>query len=396
MINKAPAVTTKTSLSICLVSHGHLCSNSGQHVYSIAKELAGYGYRIALCIPRNSEQKQNRQEDIDIFSFNEYLDVVGERPPVLVHLWTPRESIRKFYLKLISVCTFNIPYIVHLEDNEMCILQEHANVSAQDIKDVMLGKNTIAVPDHCTHPLHGKLFIENANGLTSLISSLTAALPASQPKATFWPGFDASFAVQRSADELSNFRSSLNLPDDVYITAYTGNVHQSNVEEVRSLYIAVALVNRMGVPLKLIRTGKDFVSLSEHGDDVLHKHTVELGIVSQGDLPKILQLTDILIQPGKVDEWNSYRVPSKLPEYLISGRPVILPEVNLGKILKNNEEALILNAANAEQIAAMLIEWLPRKRDRALIGLNGAKFAKKHLNWSVATKIINDLYFKII
>ena len=56
-------------------------------------------------------------------------------------------------------------------------------------------------------------------------------------------------------------------------------MHESNVAEVRSLYLAVALANRMGLPMRLVRTGLDFVPLAEHGEDLLRAHAHELGFV---------------------------------------------------------------------------------------------------------------------
>ena len=47
-------------------------------------------------------------------------------------------------------------------------------------------------------------------------------------------------------------------------------------------------------------------------------------------LPALLRLADVLVQPGESNRFNTHRLPSKLPEFLASGRPVIMPRANLG------------------------------------------------------------------
>ncbi len=391
-----PIPAPSNSSPICLACHGPVTSNSGRHVFAIASELAALGYKIALCVPKVSAADPEMPERVVLYDFERYLKTVRDEPPALVHLWTPRELMQEFYRKINKQCHTVLPYVVHLEDNETLILQDQANLSAETVRDVMNGVLAIDVPAHLTHPLRGKQFLEGASGVTALISSLVDALPASMPRAVFWPGFDPCFALQPEADVVRDLRSSLGIPNGCYVTAYTGNVHSSNVDEVRSLYIAVAIVNRMGLPLKLVRTGTDYVRLAEHGDAVLRQHAIDLGMVPQETLPALLHLSDILVQPGRIDDWNSFRVPSKLPEYLASARPVILPRVNLGTVLKNEENALVLEHAIAETIASTLLEWLPRKSDLEAIGSNGAAFAKSRLTWCQAADLIHHLYSPIL
>ena len=172
-------------------------------------------------------------------------------------------------------------------------------------------------------------------------------------------------------------------------------MHFSNADEIRSLYIAVALVNRMGMPLTLIRTGDDSVPLAEHGADLLKENAIELGRVPKVRLPLLLQLADVLVQPGLNDRWNRMRVPSKLPEFLVSGRPVVLPRANLGAVLQTEKNAFVLEDATASSIADTLIMSLPDKNLRERIGFNGRKFALEHLQWNKAALSVENLYNEI-
>ena len=299
--------------------------------------------------------------------------------------------MRLFYQELCRRFGENLPYIVHLEDNETLLLQQQMRLSADDITDVREGLRPLSVPNHLTHPLHGEQFIAGAAGVTALIDALVSHIPMATPTAVFWPGFDPIFAKRRpEAGDV--IRRRFRIPDTCFLTTYTGNVHSSNVDEVRSLYVAVAIANRMGLPLKLIRTGIDYVPLTDHGSDELRAHAIELGMVARDELPNLVHAADILVQPGRVDVWNSFRVPSKLPDFLASGRPVMLPRVNLGTILTHGHNAIVLPEATAERIAASLLEWLPRRSRLVAIGAAGAMFAKDSLAWPRAGATVTALY----
>ena len=76
------------------------------------------------------------------------------------------------------------------------------------------------------------------------------------------------------------------------------------------------------------------------------------------EVPGYLALADAYVQPGAPDDFNRYRLPSKLPEFLAMGRPVILPACNLGDELADGEDALLLREGDALEIAARIEQLL--------------------------------------
>ena len=60
------------------------------------------------------------------------------------------------------------------------------------------------------------------------------------------------------------------------------------------------------------------------------------------EIPRYLALADAFVQPGAPDEFNRYRLPSKVAEFLAMGRPVILPRCNIGNELTEGENAMLL------------------------------------------------------
>ena len=381
--------------NIWLACHGPLDSNSGHHVLAVANELGRRGNSIIACAPEHASENVKIENGVKFYTFAELVNGAMRTPPDLVHIWTPREKMREFYREICKQFAANIPYIIHREDNELVILADHMRISSDEIDEVCHGLRTLEVPSHLTHPVYGRKMLESASGVTALIESLTVDLPAGLPNKVFPPGFDPIFSIPiLNAGRI--VRERLGISSKTSLVTYTGNVHESNVAEVRSLYLAIALANRMGTPVKLLRTGLDFVQLDSHGHEELRKHEINLGFVPRDDLPLLVHAADILIQPGADDDWNARRFPSKLPDFLVSGRPVMLPKTNLGTILQDGLNAIVLPKGNAQAITAGLLELLPRTDYLQKIGAGGRAFAEKYLKWSKAVDNVDELYRRIL
>ena len=133
---------------------------------------------------------------------------------------------------------------------------------------------------------------------------------------------------------------------------YTGNIHDSNVSEVRSLYLAVGVLRDEGLPVRLVKTGNNRVDMSWATEAGLGEVVLDLGFVARERVWQLLALADALVQPGGPNAFNDYRFPSKLPDYLVSGKPVVLPNTNIGRYLRDGVDALLLQRESAADIAA--------------------------------------------
>lgn len=381
---------------VCLVCHGAPSSNSGRHVLALSVELAKLGWDILACFPSLDGQRPYAPLGITVYSYDEFFESTFRDSPVLYHYWTPREIVRQFGKRIADVGVLHPKYLVHFEDDESILLRDQLGSGEKDVSWVKQGRPA-TIPLHLTHPMLGKEFVTQATALTALTRELLLGQPE-LPHAVFWPGYDSAFESLVDPFELSCVKSRLNIPEANYVLTYTGNVHPSNRNEVLSLYLAVALVNRKGLPLTLIRTGENAVPLTNEPREALaiSQNVVELGRVPKSRLPALLQAADILVQPGLDDPWNQRRVPSKLAEFLVSGRAVILPRSNLGSILSDGINALVLPHATAENIAMSLLRWLTDVKARDAIGKQGREFAMQKLQWSLAALKVSSLYEQIL
>jgi glycosyltransferase involved in cell wall biosynthesis len=218
-------------------------------------------------------------------------------------------------------------------------------------------------------------------------------VPEGIPTLTLWPGVESNLFFPRPADP--DRIHKYDIPMNSIVLCYTGNVHAANANEVRSLYLAVAMLNREGTPTVLLRAGKDYYDFLGADDSWVRRYVRELGYVKNTEIPEILALADLLIQPGRADEFNNYRFPSKLPEFLAMGKPVILPATNVGCFIEHMSQAIVLPVADALHIieAVKLVMGDRALYDRLADG--AVKFAKQHLDWRANSQKLYQFYTQL-
>src|ERR1035438_1397016 len=117
-------------------------------------------------------------------------------------------------------------------------------------------------------------------------------------------------------------------------------------------------LRRKGVPVKLLKSGWNYIADKLWIDQAIQCGAViDLGFLPRSDVPSLLAVADVLVQPGRPDRFNEYRFPCKLPEFLVSGKPVVLPKTNLGRFVRPDIEAVLLEYGDGLEIAKQ-VEWL--------------------------------------
>lgn len=356
--------------NVLLISHCDFTGNSGLSVYAMATDLSRRGFSVAIAIPGNV--KSVRDLGQPTFPVASYRDVTrgrlrfsNGRGLELIHAFTPREPVRRLVTELVHA--HSCRYVVHLEDNESAIIGGRSD------------------------PARTAEFLSGAAGVTVAIDRLLELKPADVPGAVVWPGFDeAILSPRRSREEVRRLLAVE--PSDVVIV-YPGNIHASNLEDVQSLYRSVQALRSSGYRAVLVKTGWDFVHRSSLPS--LGSSSRELGWVAREHVPELLSAADVLVQPGRSDPYNDYRFPSKLPEFLASGRPVVLPRTNIGLGLRDGQEALLLQQGSADEISRKVAALIDDAELRAVIGEGGRAFALRELRWSKSVDAVVDLYLRL-
>jgi glycosyltransferase involved in cell wall biosynthesis len=140
----------------------------------------------------------------------------------------------------------------------------------------------------------------------------------------------------------------------------------------------------------LVRTGWRFIPRSRLPR--LDGGLLDLGWVARAHVPDLLAAADILVQPGSGGEFNDYRFPCKLPEFLASGRPVVLPRTNIGLHLEDRVEAVLLDRGDPDEIVEKVAFLADNPTLRTEIGERSRAFALRELRWSTNVRLIIELY----
>jgi glycosyltransferase involved in cell wall biosynthesis len=377
-------------VNILFVLYYDFEANSAIHVHNFASQLAAFGHGVAVTVPQNKTSCENLgPRNYAVANFSE---IDGDwsrlfkdaRPPELVHAWTPRENVRRLCGHLKRLCSFEL--CLHLEDNEETIFEANLQVSFSEAAAMPEAE----ISPSFVHPRLYQQFLAEASGLTIIMDRLEKFVPSATPRLLLWPG--ASSELFHAGPKDKTLFEELRIPVNSTVLCYTGNVHAANAREVRSLYLAVAMLNREGVPTTLVRAGRDYYPFLGPDEQWARKYSVELGYVKHTEIGRVLSLADFLIQPGTANEFNDFRLPSKLPEFFAMGRPVLLPRTNLGRFVEHGVHAWVLPKVDALGIVQTIIRLL---KDPALVqrlSKGALDFYSQNFRWEKSAHALEGFY----
>lgn len=368
-------------------------ANSAVHVHNFANQLTALGHSTAVAIPEDTDRGASLGEQN--YSVHRFDQIEGDwarvfadgRGPDVVHAWTPRENVRLFCEKLAGFCAFSL--LVHLEDNEELILEVNLGTSFEKLAH----SRSAEIPANLSHPRNYRAFIASAAGVTMIMDRLERFVPPETPRLILWPGADEQLFFPRPRD--SALLEQLGISAETVVLCYTGNVHSANARDVRSLYLAAAILDREGTPARLVRTGRDFCPFLGPDEEWAHRVSVELGHVEYREIPAILSLANVLVQPGTDNAFNEFRLPGKLPEFFAMDRPVIIPRSNVGRFARHGEEAWVLDKVDALGIVDAVLELRANKPLSERLAAGATAFCREHFNWKTNAGALAEFYDRI-
>jgi glycosyltransferase involved in cell wall biosynthesis len=377
--------------NVLLISHCDFTGNSALHVYRIGAELHARGLSPVIAVPDDPETVEDLgRPPFHVVSYGDVragqLRFPDGRGPDLVHAFTPRERVRKLASALVAAV--RCPYVVHLEDNDLAVLSAELDTPIDQLQELPAALLDRFVGPGQVHPQRGPHFVRRAAGVSVVIDALLELTPADLPAAVVKPGFDE--AVLSPDRDRADVRAELGIRPEDCAVVYTGTINTANLSDMRRLYVALAALRRDGHPIVFVRTGwnaPDAPELRHLGDGVRN-----LGWVPRASLPAVLAAADVLVQPGVPGPFNDYRFPAKLPDFLASGKPVIVSRTNLGRVLEDGREALVLESGNAAEIYRAIESLLADPRRASEIGEHGREFALRELRWSTSVDALEVLY----
>ena len=382
---------SRSTRNVLLISHCDFTGNSALHTYRIALELHTRGYSPVIAVPGDPETVEDLGRPP--FAVVSYRDAHSDRlrfpdgrGPDLVHAFTPRERVRKLATHVVA--TVRCPYVVHLEDNDRAVLSAKVERRVEDLEQLPAQVLDDFIGAAQVHPLRGPHFVERASGISVVIDRLLELAPTDIPAAVVTPGFDEAFVSPETPGE--KIRAEFGIRPDDHVVVYTGTIHTANVADMRRFYVALSALRREGHPIVFVKTGwnaPDAPELEQLGDWARN-----LGWVPRAALPGLLAAADVLVQPGVPGPFNDYRFPAKLPDFLASGKPVILARTNVGLELEDGREALVLEHGTSAEIHDAIAQLRDQPDLARRIGEQGRAFALRRLRWASSVDRVESLY----
>ena len=371
-------------MKVLYIVHGPYDCNSGVQIFHFANELVDLGVEAAVSAPGPAERIRRVGEPrFELLAPDELRARRGRFD--LIHAWTPRELVRRLAER--AGAGAGTPLVIHLEDNEELLLAAHAGMPYEQIARLPERWQSRLNGDGAVHPARYPRFMRSAAATTVITTALARFAPGEWE--LLRPGVDHE---RFSPEGPKVDRAELGIGDDEFVIVYPGNLHTPNEHDMFSLYLAAGLLRRRGQPVRLVRLGSDFTEGPDVSFAALRDGVIELPSKPWTEVPAYLRIADALVQPGPPSDFNRYRLPAKVPEFLAMGKPVLLPECNVGEELTDGVEALLLRVGNATEIVERLEPLIADPELRRAIGARGREFARRAFDWRASSLGLADLY----
>ncbi len=115
----------------------------------------------------------------------------------------------------------------------------------------------------------------------------------------------------------------------------------------------------------LVKTGSNHAAQEKLKQAQDEGYLIDLGIVSRSEIHSLLNLADVLVQPGQTDA-GVQRLPLPLQATGVpkaTGKPVVLPKTNLWQYLRDGENCLLMETGDpVVEIADRVQRFLLQER----------------------------------
>ncbi len=228
------------------------------------------------------------------------------------------------------------------------------------------------------HPLLYRRMVRRAGGFDAIVPTLAAAVSERYgiECESILPAIPEGSPARASGD----LRRRLGLPEAGPLVLYTGSVYRAQYPDLEMLLRAFAEIAEGHPDAQLVHTGR---IAPRYAQDRLRAitgagaaRTHFLGFLEDpGDVEALLAEAAVLVQPGAPTDFNRLRLPAKVHDYLLAGRPTVTFGVGFGELLHDRVDA-VLTASGEPSELAQAVGWVLADGDRAeAIGRRGRERA---------------------
>ncbi len=179
---------------------------------------------------------------------------------------------------------------------------------------------------------------------------------------------------------------------------YAGRIGLGIESSLELIVKAIEQVNReFNISIKFILQTQDCPRWIGSYNNVVHNN-----FVSYSDLPKVFSQADFLLLPydftPKSIKYIRYSMPTKAPEYMVSGTPIIIfaPEVTaIVKYARKEEWAKVITENKISEVAESIRQLIKSKDLRRQIGQNAIKTAEKNHNSTIVKNKFQEVIISL-
>ncbi len=201
--------------------------------------------------------------------------------------------------------------------------------------------------------------------------------------------------IKAIPEETARLSLGQKLPEKTKILGYLGYLWSVNAD---LLFQAVRLVKKtIHQPFKLLLIGNHRVNLAKLLPDDLKDDVIETGWISYEDVNLYLCASDVLILPLKRTPVSDNIWPSKLNDYLASGRPIVATDMQILKVVHQKNNFGYLTDDNPAALAEAILSVMSQDTTvTQTFGNNARTLAEDELSWENIVSKLETLYSQLL
>lgn len=206
-------------------------------------------------------------------------------------------------------------------------------------------------------------------------------------------GTDLDISYSTEKVKISSIRNKLNIPNINKIALYEGSI--SELHGTRYLIEAINQIDKKKQDISFLILGRGVLenTLKEYVEknNLVNVHL--LGFVPQENIGLYLSLADILLIPHAKCMQTELDQPTKLFEYLASGKPIVSFNLKaIAEVVGNN--AILVEPDNPKAFADGILTLVDNEILREILGAKGKIIAKEY-SWEISAKKQYELYTEL-
>jgi GT2 family glycosyltransferase len=385
-------------MNILFVLYSDFRCNTSNPISAFSNQLILLGHDCVVIVPNNEESISHHPfHTFTPATYNKLLEYPEKyfkngKKADLIHACTPRIGVSSFVINYMA--KWPTPLIIFHEDNEEWITKKYLDISENEFNKILSDDYYGILPKSISHPIEYRSFLSLADKVLVIQPKLLVDIPSWVDSDVIMLGVDLNLFSPQKIDQ--NYLTKFGIEKDEKVIVYTGGIDKYKLPAIKELIKAVQNLNRSGIRCHLIRTGEVQAHLKDELDEAKLSYIHDLGIINKNEIPKLLNHANVLIQPGFINEFEDLRLPGKLPEFMAIGKPVIIPNVNISFLLRDNEDVIILNRGDAQEIEEKCKKLFYDEKLQNKLSINSRQFAIKHFNIITQAKYLERNYISTI